>query len=251
MADTVVIVQARMSSTRLPGKVLKQLAGQTVLAQCLRRCQAIAGIDAVICAIPEGPQDDPVAEEALKSGVLVARGSGPDVLARYYHAAKQAGAQWVVRVTSDCPLIDPAIAGQVLAMLKHHDLDYACNNLPPSWPHGLDVEAFTFAALEQAFLTTHDSFDREHVTPWLRNNSEIRKGNVTRSGKSLAEVCRWTLDYPEDYEFLRALFDLLPSAPVIPDLRQVLMVVAEHPYLTEFNEQHQGIRAERASCKVA
>ena len=243
MAETVVIVQARMGSTRLPGKILLPLGGQTALAQCLRRCQAIPGIDAVVCAVPEGEHDDAVAAEAQRCGVLVVRGSGADVLARYHKAAQQVGARWVVRVTSDCPLIDPVICGQVLATLKTQDLDFVCNNLPPSWPHGLDVEAFTFAALDQAFHAATDPFEREHVTPWIRNNPQIRKGNVARSGRSLAEICRWTLDFPEDYEFLSAMFDLLPPSPAIPDLRTVMTVTAEHPYLTEINAIHHGVRA--------
>ena len=251
MEKSVVIVQARMGSTRLPGKVLLPLGGQSALAQCLRRCQAIPGIDDVVCAIPAGPADEAVAQEAHRLGVQVVRGSGPDVLGRYHQAAKASQAKWILRVTSDCPLIDPVISGQILALLKNHPLDYACNNMPPSWPHGLDVEAFTFETLDQAFHSTSDSFDREHVTPWIRNNPEIRKGNVTRSGKSLAEICRWTLDYPEDYEFLRALFELLPPAPSIPDLHQVLMVIAEHSYLAEINGRHNGVRAQRPTAAVA
>ena len=251
MPDSAVIVQARMGSSRLPGKVLMPLGDRSALAQCLRRCQAIAGVDVVVCAIPEGSQDDPVAAEAERCGAVVVRGAEQDVLARYHRAAVTVGAKWIMRVTSDCPLIDPAVCGQILALLRSQPLDFVCNNLPPSWPHGLDAEAFTFAALDQAFETAADPFDREHVTPWMRRNPAFKKGNVARSGRSLADVCRWTLDYPEDYEFLQALFDLLPDVPAIPDLRRVLTLVAEHPYLAEINACHHGIRAKPAPQPVS
>ena len=245
MSGTAVIVQARMGSSRLPGKVLMPLGGETALAQCLRRCRAIPGVDWVVCAIPDGEQDDPVAAEAVRCKVQVVRGPAEDVLARYHKAALVVGAKWIMRVTSDCPLIDPAISGQVLHVLKDQQLDYASNNMPPSWPHGLDVEAFTFAALDQAHRQATDAFDREHVTPWIRANDAFRKGNVARQGRSLADMCRWTLDYPEDYEFLCALFQLLPETKGIVTLPQVLQVVASHPYLSQINAEHHGERARR------
>jgi len=242
MERVAVIVQARMGSTRLPGKVLMPLGGQTALAQCLRRCQAIPGIDVVVCAVPEGNADDAIAAEALKSGVQVVRGSASDVLSRYHKAAQTVGADWIMRVTSDCPLIDPKVCGDILHLAQSQKLDYACNNLPPTWPHGLDAEVFSFAMLDKAFHAATDPFEREHVTPWIRNNPNAKTGNVARAGESLAETCRWTLDYPEDYAFLRALFDLLPDGAGTED---VLALLAAHPDLGEINAQHHGVRAKR------
>lgn len=236
-----VVVQARLGSTRLPGKVLKPLGGMSALAQCLRRCKAIPGVDAVVCAIPEGEGEAPLVAEAERCGALVARGPSDDVLRRYRIAAEAAGADIVMRVTSDCPLIDPGLCGRMLARLRAEGLDYCCNNQPPSWPHGLDAEVFTARALAEADETATEPFDREHVTPWLRRAPHLKRGNLARDGADLSEDCRWTLDYPEDYVFLAALFERLPAGIVSTD--QVLAVLAAHPELQEINAMRRGSRA--------
>ena len=150
MTCTAVIVQARMSSTRLPGKVMLELAGRSVLSHVLERCQAIPGTDVVCCATVTGRDGDPIAAEAESCGAAVFRGKEMDVLDRYYRAAQSLKASTILRVTSDCPVIDPQICGRVLDLLHREEADYACNNMPPSWPHGLDCEAFSFAWLERA-----------------------------------------------------------------------------------------------------
>jgi spore coat polysaccharide biosynthesis protein SpsF len=236
-----VIVQARMGSTRLPGKILKPLGSMSALAQCLRRCRAIPGIDRVVCAIPEGEAEAPVVAEAIRCGALVARGPSSDVLKRYAVAADLAGADIVMRVTSDCPLIDPDLCGRLLAKLQGEGLDFVCNNTPPSWPHGLDAEVFTRALLDEAERVATEPFDREHVTPWMRKAPHVTRGNIARQGADLSQDCRWTLDYPEDYAFLAALFDRLPEAIVPMD--DVLAVLAAHPELAEINAMHHGVRA--------
>ncbi|MBI3444096.1 MAG: glycosyltransferase family protein [Magnetospirillum sp.] len=236
-----VVVQARMGSTRLPGKILKPLGRMSALAQCLRRCAAIPGIDRVVCAIPEGEAEAPVVAEAERCGALVVRGPSADVLKRYRLAAEAAGADIVMRVTSDCPLIDPALCGRMLARLRDEGLDYCCNNMPPSWPHGLDAEVFTTKALLEADGAATESFDREHVTPWLRRAPHLRRGNLARDGADLSLDCRWTLDYPEDYAFLAALFQNLPDEIVSTD--RVLAVLAAHPGLAALNAMHHGVRA--------
>jgi glutamate-1-semialdehyde 2,1-aminomutase/spore coat polysaccharide biosynthesis protein SpsF len=240
MPHSVLIVQARLGSTRLPGKVLMALAGDTVLGQCLRRCRAVPGIDGVVCAVPEGRQDDPVAAEAERCGVLVVRGPAADVLRRYRIAAENTGAEMVMRVTSDCPLIDPRLCGRLLALRRETGVDYACNNMPPSWPHGLDAEVFTAAALRQADETATEPFDREHVTPWLRRT--LRTANLAHDGGDLSHH-RWTLDYPEDYAFLSALFHHLPAAPAQPSMSEVLAVLRDHPELSAINAARRGTRA--------
>ena len=146
---TAIVVQARMGSTRLPGKVLKPLAGTTVLEEMLRRCRAIPGADIVVCAIPEDAADDPLIAPAKRAGAVVARGSASDVLSRYRKAADQVDADIVVRITSDCPLTDPSLCGEVIALREARGVDYAANNMPPGFPHGLDCEAFTAASLRR------------------------------------------------------------------------------------------------------
>jgi glutamate-1-semialdehyde 2,1-aminomutase/spore coat polysaccharide biosynthesis protein SpsF len=228
-----VIVQARMTSTRLPGKVLEDVAGITALGHVLRRCAAIPGIDKVCCAIPEGSQQDVVAEEAERHGAIVVRGSEHDVLARYFQAAAALDADIVMRVTSDCPLIDPWLCGEVLSALDAGEsADYAANNFSHRYPHGLDCEAFTRAALTLAWKTATDEYDREHVTPWLRRVPEIRRVSIEGPDAALGQL-RWTLDYPEDLAFCRALFPLL--GPGIPPWTETLRICEENPELAELN----------------
>jgi spore coat polysaccharide biosynthesis protein SpsF len=239
---TAAIVQARNRSTRLPGKVLKPLAGHTVLEEVLRRAAAIPGIDAVVCAIPDQSEDDVLVPLVKRAGTGLARGSTMDVIARYRAAAEAAGADIVLRVTSDCPLIDPVLCGEVLSRRAETGADYASNNMPPSFPHGLDCEAFTLAALRRADAAAREAADREHVTPWLRRAPEITRASVKGPGGSAAEQ-RWTLDYPEDYEFLYALFQRLPPPPAIPSWREVLAVVERHPELPAMNADRHQVRA--------
>lgn len=235
---TAVIVQARMASTRLPGKVLKPLRNGTVLREVLRRCRVIPGVDIVSCAVPVGAANDPVAFEAESCGAAVCRGHETDVLDRYTRAARALKADTVMRVTSDCPLIDPGLCGEVLGALRAESADYACNNMPPSFPHGLDCEAFSAVALERAFENARLPEEREHVTPWLRTQSDVRHAVVTGPGGDLAHQ-RWTLDYPEDYAFLVALFDLLAPAPEIPGWRVVADLVAARPDLERINRNRR------------
>src|SRR5687768_5284335 len=151
---TVVVVQARYGSTRLPGKVLLPLGAGIVLDEVVRRCRAIPGTDLTCVAVPDSRDSDGVAERAEATGATVVRGPEHDVLARYGLAARRTEADVVLRITSDCPLLDPAVAGQVLAARQRGSADYAANNRPPrSWPHGLDCEAMTRAALEKALAS--------------------------------------------------------------------------------------------------
>lgn len=229
-----VIVQARMASSRLPGKVLKTLAGETVLAHVLHRCSAINGCDVVCCAIPESGECDVLAREAEHHGAAVFRGSETDVLDRYSQAASACDAEVVMRVTSDCPVIDPEICSQVVALLRQNDLDYACNNMPPSFPHGLDCEVFTRAWLERAAHEATRPYDREHVTPFMRNHRQIRKLNLTCSEPNVVSH-RWTLDTPDDYKFFQNLFGRMPDGMSSWSWKVPLSVVNATPELAKIN----------------
>ena len=232
-----VIVQARMTSTRLPGKVLMELGGTTVLDHVLTRCAALPGIDKVCCAIPEGDRHDAVAAEAERCGAVVVRGAELDVLDRYHHAAQSLRASVVMRVTSDCPLIDPGLCGEVLAMLLADDTaDYAANNFSHRYPHGLDCEAFRSDALARAWNEATDDYDREHVTPWLRRASGIHRLSLGGPNPELGKL-RWTLDFPEDLEFCRALFARL--GPGIPPWTETLKICSAHPELETLNAVHR------------
>lgn len=234
MTTTAIIVQARMASTRLPGKVLLPLAGHSVLWHVLTRCAAVEGCEAVCCAIPDDEACAEIAAEAERAGAAVARGPEHDVLARYLGAADAVGADVVMRVTSDCPVIDPQVCAIVLRARAEAEADYACNNMPRRWPHGLDCEAFTREALERAARLAGEPGDREHVTPWLRRDASIDRVHVPGPDEALASH-RWTLDFPEDYRFFEALFEYLPPPPHIAPFDEILAVVEAHPEIAALN----------------
>lgn len=236
---TVVIVQARMESTRLPGKVLERFGGRTALSHVLRRCAHISKADAVCCAVSDTGPSDAVAEEAERAGAIVVRGSADDVLARYAKAARALQAEVVLRVTSDCPVIDPAVCDQVLALLDAENADFACNNMPPSWPHGLDCEAFRVAWLLRAEREAAAPEEREHVTPFIRNHADARKTNLTAPpGASMAQL-RWTLDTPDDLAFFRALFSELPDDAAHFSFETPLKIVTDAPHIGALNASHE------------
>jgi spore coat polysaccharide biosynthesis protein SpsF (cytidylyltransferase family) len=210
---TVAIVQARMGSTRLPGKVMADLGGKPVLALVLERTALTPGLDEVAVAAPDLPRDDAIAEFCAAEGITCIRGSEADVLDRYHRAAAQTGADVVVRITADCPLIDPEVVGRLLAFRAENGFDYAGNAtgaLPPGrnrFPDGLDCEVFTRAALDLAHAEATDAYDREHVTPFLGRDERLRRG-VLEAEEDYGDE-RWTVDYPSDLERVRGIVEQL------------------------------------------
>jgi spore coat polysaccharide biosynthesis protein SpsF (cytidylyltransferase family) len=231
---TVAIVQARWGSSRLPGKVLMPLGGKSVLGHVIDRCRAIKGVDLVCCAVAEDAVSDPVATEAARHKAEVWRGPVDDVLERYRGAAQHFGAEVILRVTSDCPVIDPAICAEVIELSNRENLDYTCNNMPPTWPHGLDCEVFPRAILERAAVLATAPYDREHVTPWIRNAPGLRRANLEGPGGPSAEL-RWTLDYPEDKVFFQQLWAHLESLADIPLTAHILAILDDHRELQAIN----------------
>jgi spore coat polysaccharide biosynthesis protein SpsF len=230
---TAVIVQARVNSTRLPGKVLKPLGRHTVLEETLLRCRAIRGADVVVCAIPEAAVDDALVPVIDRSKSIVARGSEDDVLARYLSAAEQVSADVVMRVTSDCPLIDPELCAAVLSVRSAAGADYASNNMPPGFPHGLDCEVFTTSALRNAARNANIASDREHVTPWLRRSDEVSRAAVVGPGGSSSKM-RWTLDFPEDLLFFQKLYEKLAVGAIEPWWK-ISELLAQWPEISQLN----------------
>lgn len=237
---TAAIIQARLGSTRLPGKVLNPIAGTTVLAEVIRRCRAIPGVDTVCCALPDGPEDDLLATAATDLGTQVVRGSEGDVLSRYKTAADAVAADEILRITADKPLLDPVICGDVLRLLRDNAADFACNNMPPGWPHGLDCEVFTRALLERTHVAAKSQPEREHVTPWMRAQDDVKRVNLVGPGGSCTAL-RWTLDLPEDEAFLIALFEKLPPPPAMPLFDDIMAVLDTHPKIALINAAHQHL----------
>jgi len=237
MSVTACIVQARMNSERLPGKVLLDLAGATVLSHVLQRCHAIEGVDVVVCATVDEPNCDPVAEEAERCGAVVFRGSESDVLGRYYEAAKSVQADTIIRVTSDCPLIDPAICAAVLAPVVAGEAGYANNNSVHSWPHGLDCEAMSFSWLERAHKEAVRPSHREHVTMYIRDRPDVNRYVLEGPG-GVCKHHRWVVDTKSDYDFMKKMFARLNYEPEPNwDWRIPLAIVEREPELAALNPE--------------
>ena len=237
----VAIIQARMGSSRLPGKVLRILGDATVLAHVIGRAMAVPSIDEVVVATSTLRHDDPVEREARKCGAGVFRGSETDVLSRYYEAAQAFHANVIVRITSDCPLLDSGLVEQMVARFLASQrgggkLDYLSNALTRSYPRGLDTEVFTFAALEATQLVAKQAHEREHVTPYIYQHPASFSIEEFVGDNDFSSH-RWTLDTPEDFEFLQAVFDLLGAAEKNAGMQTVLDLLERHPELTRINQQ--------------
>ncbi len=231
---TVAVIQARMGSSRLPGKVMKNLGGAPALAWTVRAAQAAQGIDEVWIATSEAAADDAVADWAAKNRVPVHRGSERDVLARYVGAAKASSADVVVRLTADCPFADPQVIAQTIRLRAHAAAAYASNTDPPTWPDGLDCEVLTAEALLTAAAEATQPLDREHVTPFVRRNrARFPAETLIAPLPGLAKE-RWTLDTAEDLEFLSAIARLLPGDRP-PSYLDILMVLDAEPKLRDIN----------------
>lgn len=232
-ARRVFVVQARMTSTRLPGKVLMDLDGEPMLKRQLDRLRLCRSADAFVVATTTNPADDPLAELCAREGIGLFRGSESDVLSRYLGAAREAKADVVVRVTSDCPLICPEICDKVVDALG--DADYASNTLRRTYPRGLDTEAFTFAALEKAAREATSAPAREHVT-W-RIHTEARGEFKIRSVEDSDDHSglRWTVDQPEDLEAVRRLWTGLRLSDKTRGYRDILAYALAHPEIGALN----------------
>jgi len=231
----VAIIQARMGSTRFPGKVLEDLRGTPVLGWVVTAARAIPGVDEAVVATSDSDADAELRDWCDAQAIRCVTGSQDDVLDRYRTAAQAVGARLVLRLTADCPFLDPWVCGQVLALLERSGADYASNVDPPSWPDGLDCEAFTRHALEEAARRATRRLDREHVTPYLRaNRCRFRLLNLRCPLPGLSRE-RWTVDRPPDLEFLRATAEHLPATGPVSFL-DVLRVLDAHPELREINK---------------
>lgn len=212
MTRRVVIIQARMSSTRFAGKVLEDLGGVPMIVFMVERVRRARRVDAIVVATSTDPSDDPLAAALARHGIDCFRGSLDDVLDRYLQAARAARAEHVVRLTGDCPLMDADLVDAALAELERGNWDYVSNLDPPTCPDGLSVEAFTMAALEAAGREARLASEREHVTPYLRKpENGMRRQNLR--GEPDRSALRWTVDYPDDLEHVRELVAAMAGKP--------------------------------------
>ena len=229
----VAVIQARMGSSRLPRKVLRQLGARTVLSWVVRAARQAPGVDEVVIATSASKVDDPIFEFAAAENVPVVRGSEDDVLDRFIQASRQTGADAVVRLTADCPLLDPAVIGQVVALWRlNPSLDYVSTTLDRSLPRGLDVELARASALEECSSRT-EPHHRAHVTSAIYEaGSGFSQASLTfRPG---SEKYRVTLDVDDDARLLDALVELLPDAA--PSWNTIVQLLDEHPEIVAINE---------------
>ena len=241
--NVTVVIQARTGSTRLPGKVLLLAAGAPILRRMVERVSAARTPSQIVIATTELPADDPICGIARQAGVACVRGHATDCLDRHVQAARTTGADVVVKIPSDCPLIDPATIDRVIgAFLAEPDVDYASNLHPPTWPDGFDVEVMTRGALETAWREATRPIDREHTTPFLWDNPErFVTSNVRwETGRDDSARTRLTLDYAEDYVVIRAVYDELWSPTRHFTLAEILEVLDQRPGLRAANAPHLG-----------
>jgi spore coat polysaccharide biosynthesis protein SpsF (cytidylyltransferase family) len=203
--STVAIIQARMGSTRLPGKVLERIGGKPLLEYVVRRTQRAETVTKVVVATSTEPRDGVIERCCGEVGVDCFRGDEGDVLDRYYRAAVAYGAESVVRVTADCPLICPEVIDRVVRVYRGGDYDYVSNTAPRTYPDGLDTEVMSIGALSRAWEEAKRPWQREHVTPYIRENPGVFRMQNVRNEVDLSSW-RWTVDEARDLELVRAVY---------------------------------------------
>jgi spore coat polysaccharide biosynthesis protein SpsF len=232
---TVAIVQARMGSTRLPGKVMINLCGRTVLQRVTERLRRATLLDEILVATTTEAADDAIVRECRRLGIASFRGSERDVLDRYYRAALEYEATLIIRVTADCPLIDPALVDRAIQVFHEANADYLNNTSPRTYPRGLDVEVIKMSALEQAWKDAESPHEREHVSPYLYEHPELFRLS-SLAGSTDCSRYRWTLDTPEDLELLRALCSRLGNRNDFA-WEELIPIMESEPQLAAMNAQ--------------
>lgn len=229
------IIQARMSSTRLPGKVMLRFSGNCLLGHIVERLSYSKHTSGVIIATTINPADDAIAGWAEKNSIRYFRGSEEDVLNRYYEAAKFFGAENIARITSDDPFKDPEIIDEVADLYFNARLDFAYNNHPPSFAEGLDTEIFSFSALARAENDATNLFEREHVTQhFYRNVEKFKQGNL--SSPFDYSHLRWTIDTPEDLQMTEAVYHNLYVPGKIFYSADILRLLETNPEISALNQ---------------
>ena len=229
------IVQARMTSTRLPGKVMRPVLGKPLLEYQIERLSKVPDIDKIIIATTSNDTDQPIIDFCVSRGLSFFRGSETDVLSRYYGAAVQYGVSTIIRVTSDCPVIDPEVLTDLIRLFRSEpNIDYASNTLERSFPRGLDAEIFTFTALENAQMNATTSFQREHVTPYFYQNPHLFALKSLKCAHDYSAF-RLTVDTAEDLQLITELItEMYPHKPAF-GLEDIIELFRRRPELANIN----------------
>lgn len=243
--NIVTVIQARTGSTRLPRKVNLPLAGKPLLVRMVERVLLSGMSGTVVVATTTDPSDDPIADLCLQNGFNVFRGHPTDLLDRHFRAALEYDAGAVVKIPSDCPLIDPRIIDKVISyyLKNHYRYDYISNLHPASYPDGNDVEILSLPVLKIAWENAAKNFEREHTTPYIwENPDKFRIGNVEwEDGRNYSMSHRFTIDYIEDYLFIKAVYDELYDVKPDFSLDDILTLIERKPELRMLNEKYNGV----------
>jgi spore coat polysaccharide biosynthesis protein SpsF len=243
VADRIVaIIQARMTSTRLPEKVLKPLAGVPLIGHTVARVSRIAGVDRVVVALAEGPAHDAVCDVLRGFDVAIVRGSEGDVLARTAAAARAAAADVIMRITSDCPVVDPAVSASVLAAfraVRSTGIRYARTAIEDGFPLGFDTEVLSAAALYEADAAAADPYEREHVTPYIWRRPDLYPA-LLLSSKPDCRAWRLVVDTEEDYRLMGSIFDALYKTNPNFGFEDLKLLFAARPELLAVNAHVPG-----------
>jgi len=230
------IVQARMGSSRLPGKTMKMITkDKRIIDFVVSQLQSSKLIEKIIIAIPDLNEDNLTYQHLVSKNISVFRGSAKNVLDRYYQCAKIESSSIIVRITADCPLIDPVIVDNVIQKFIENKFDYVANTHPRTFPYGTETEVFSFNALEKAWMETDDDFDREHVTPYFYNNlDKFTIGNFKQENNQSGY--RWTVDYEEDLEFVRFIASNISKNPILTD--DIIELIEKNPDIIKINKKY-------------
>jgi len=235
----VATVQARMASTRLPGKVMKEILGRPIIWHIVNRLKYAKLVNHTMIATSSNPADKEIVDFARKSKIDCYAGSEDDIVDRLYQASRQAKADTIVRITADCPLVDPALVDKVVKYYQdgRGKYDFISNTHPPTYPDGLDTEVFSFIALEKIWQEVTDKFKREWIVTNFWENPEIyHLGNIAND-KDLSAL-RWTVDYPDDFEFVREIYERLFKPDKVFLMQDILDLLKKNPELLKINQKH-------------
>jgi spore coat polysaccharide biosynthesis protein SpsF len=243
--NIITVIQARVGSTRLPNKIFLPLAGKPLLHRIYERVKLSDAAEKIIIAIPKEPSDDPIEQFCNKINIPVFRGETFDLLDRHYKTGLKYNADAVVKIPSDCPLIDPKVITKVTNYYLDHQesFDYVSNLHPATYPDGNDVEVFSMEALKKAWENAKRNFEREHTTPYFwENPDKFRIGNVNwETGYDFSMSHRWTIDYYEDYLFIKSVYDELYHKDPAFGIDDILNLLSLKPDLMKINEMHAGV----------
>jgi spore coat polysaccharide biosynthesis protein SpsF len=249
MKKITAIIQARTGSSRLPGKTLMNIKGVSLLGHLCKRIKLSKFINEIIIATTIHERDNDIVRFAGNNNIKFYRGSEDDVLDRFYKASSKYKVETIVRVTPDCPMLDPRVMDSVISRFLCGKYDFVSNTIPPTYPDGLDTEAFSFETLQRVWKEAKLPSDREHVTAYIINRPDsFRLFNVENGGEDIS-MMRWTVDYKEDFEFINEIFTRLNMSDDIFYMEDVIRLLENSPGIIKLNNSHTRNEGYRFSLR--